>query len=151
MLSQPSRGNDDFHPPHPLGELLLILQNPAWTSPLLSLQAAIPDLGSHSPLIPENHRTPPQPSGCQSLHRTKIATGSSLCPQKPAWGLGHPQLAFIKVRGHEGGGLVLEVVGVETLAEVQKRSKGCAPSPLLGPQLLIRVPSAEIDMRLNNV
>ena len=45
----------------------------------------------------------------------------------------------------------MEVVGLETLAEVQKRSKGCLPSPLLGPRLLLRVPSAEIAMRLNNV
>lgn len=38
------------------GELLLILQNP----PHLSLQAAIPDAGFHSPLVAENHLTPPQ-------------------------------------------------------------------------------------------
>lgn len=52
VLSQPSRGKDDLHPPPPLGELLLILQDPK--SPFLSPQAAIPDLDSHSPFVPEN-------------------------------------------------------------------------------------------------
>ena len=97
------------------GELLLILQNP----PHLSPQAAIPDAGLHSPLVAENHLTPPP---------TVYRRNSRLCLASP-WTT-HGQHS--SGHGYKGPGLVAEGVGLETLAAMQGRSQGFLPSLLLG-------------------